>query len=231
MLKNIFVSVLCPTYNRQKYLISLIDIFNSQIYPKELLELIILDDSDNPYEIPNILNMDRVNYIYEKNRMTIGQKRNKLNELAKGDIILCMDDDDYYPETRVSHAVERLQNSDLLIASCPSIYVYSVLLDRVNIMKCGMKNLVRNATVAYKKEYLLNHKYNDTDILGEEGSFTNNYSEPVLILDTLLSIIVINHGKNTVKYEFFKNSIVKKKINELIGDKILFNNLINIAKY
>ncbi len=229
MPKQPFVSVLCPTYNRQKYLISLVNLFNNQNYPKNLLELIILDDSDNAYTETNIFD-NRITYLHESTKMTIGNKRNKLNMLAKGDIIMCMDDDDYYPETRISHAVEMLQNSNLLIASCTSIYVYSPIVDKLNVMKCEMENLVRNATVAYKKEYLLNHRYNDNDTSGEEASFTNNYTEQVLILNTLLSIIVINHGKNTVKYDFYKNSIVNQSVYTLVENKKLFENLITIAK-
>ena len=40
-----FVSVITPTYNRRKFLPILIHLYQQQTYPKELMELVILDDS------------------------------------------------------------------------------------------------------------------------------------------------------------------------------------------
>lgn len=94
-----FVSVVTPTYNRRKFLPILIHLYKTRTYPKEHRELIILDDSLTtnedliPKDYPNI------RYYYHNEKMTLGEKRNKLNELARGDIIVCFDDDDYhYPE-------------------------------------------------------------------------------------------------------------------------------------
>jgi glycosyltransferase involved in cell wall biosynthesis len=40
--------------------------------------------------------------------MPLGQKRNIMHSHARGDIIVYMDDDDYYPPERVEHAVDML---------------------------------------------------------------------------------------------------------------------------
>ena len=45
-----FVSVCTPTYNRRRFLPFLIKCFQSQTYPKELMEWIIIDDSDESVE-------------------------------------------------------------------------------------------------------------------------------------------------------------------------------------
>ena len=42
--------------------------------------------------------------------MLLGAKRNFIHEKCNGSIIVYMDDDDYYPPDRISHAVEKLQN-------------------------------------------------------------------------------------------------------------------------
>ena len=41
--------------------------------------------------------------------MSLGKKRNIVHEKSKGEIIVYMDDDDYYPPERVSPPVEMLQ--------------------------------------------------------------------------------------------------------------------------
>ena len=43
--------------------------------------------------------------------MRLGAKRNELNRLAKGGIIVAMDDDDYYPPDRVSSVVEAFKKN------------------------------------------------------------------------------------------------------------------------
>ena len=42
--------------------------------------------------------------------MKLGRKRNFMHEKSKGEIIVYMDDDDYYPPDRVNHAVNRLRS-------------------------------------------------------------------------------------------------------------------------
>ena len=94
-----FVSVITPTYNRRRFIPALIKCYESQDYPKDRMEWIILDDGQETVEdffnelkerIPNI------RYIYLEDKLLIGGKRNILNQEAKGEIIVAMDDDDFY---------------------------------------------------------------------------------------------------------------------------------------
>ena len=45
--------------------------------------------------------------------MVLGAKRNFMHDKCKGSIIVYMDDDDYYPPDRISHAVEKLTNNKM----------------------------------------------------------------------------------------------------------------------
>ena len=48
-----------------------------------------------------------------------------MHEKSTGDIIVYMDDDDYYPPTRISHAVETLaQNPQALCAGSSIMHIY-----------------------------------------------------------------------------------------------------------
>jgi glycosyltransferase involved in cell wall biosynthesis len=213
MNNNIFVSVICPTYNRHNFLPSLIERFQFQIYPINLLELIILDDSNIIYNDLDLFTKDdRIIYIYESIKMPLGKKRNKLNNLAKGDIIICMDDDDYYSPYYIQDTVNILNNSSKLIASCNLIYIYN-LNKTISYVKASMINCIRNATLACKKEFLLKNKYNDLVTRGEEAGITNNFTISVERLSYYL-IIVFNHGHNTVNYSNLKNE--NMTLNELI---------------
>ena len=48
-----------------------------------------------------------------------------LHENSKGDFIVYMDDDDYYPPCRISHAIDMLlKNPKALCAGSSEIYIY-----------------------------------------------------------------------------------------------------------
>ena len=56
-----------------------------------------------------VSHIPQVKYFKYEEKMSLGKKRNITNEKAKGDIIIYMDDDDYYPPDRVSHAILMLR--------------------------------------------------------------------------------------------------------------------------
>jgi len=198
-----FVSVICPTYNRRKFLPNLIQQFNYQTYPQECMELVIVDDSPETSEdiIPKQSN---IFYHYLPEKMQLGKKRNYLNSLAKGEIIVCFDDDDFYSPDRVSHAVTKLTGvKGILIAGSSVIHIYYKKLDK--ILEFGPYGPYHgtNGTMAYKREYLETHSYLDDKDKAEEAHFTNNFSEPMVQLDPHKVMLCIAHGNNTVDKDPF----------------------------
>ena len=196
-----FVSVVTPTYNRRRFIPSLIEIYNSQTYPKNRMEWLILDDGDDPVEdlfeeaaktIPNI------RYMRRPPKLLIGKKRNILNNQAKGDIIVAMDDDDYYAPERVSHAVTKLMAvPSVELAGSSEIYMYYS--DNKKIYKFGPyhKFHATNGTMAWKRSYSLTHSYDETVTHAEESSFLEKYVNPMIQLDIEKVMLVISHSENT----------------------------------
>jgi len=123
--------------------------------------------------------------------------RNIGNNKCIGDIIVCMDDDDYYPPDRVSHAVESLEKSSYLIAGCSDIYLYEYFMGKLYKFKGFHDRHSTNNCMAYKKEYLKNHKHQDGLDMAEEKSFTNDFREPMVQLNSKKCIIVSSHDYNT----------------------------------
>jgi hypothetical protein len=109
-----------------------------------------------------------------------------------------MDDDDYYPPNRFSHAVERLQsNPEALCAGASEIYVYFKGMDKM--IQCGPygPNHATAGTFAFKTKLLEQTKYEDNAALAEEKAFLKNYTIPFVQLDPLKSILVFSHEHNT----------------------------------
>ena len=83
--------------------------------------------------------------------------------------------------------------------------------------------------MAYKREYLKNHRYKDGLHIAEEYSFTNGFTKPMIQLNPEKCIIVSVHEYNTVdKQEWIKNNdyiseVKDKNILDIIPHKIFEN--------
>jgi len=226
----IIVSVITPTYNRRRFIPYLIKCYESQTYKKETMEWIILDDGQDKVKdlfdaaakrIPNI------RYIPLDEKLTIGEKRNRLNDEAQGAIIVAMDDDDYYPPERVSHVVTRFANNkDVQLAGSSEVYMYYS--DVKEIYKLGPynQNHATNGTMAWRKSYAATHRYDDTVTHAEEQSFLEGYKHKMIQLDPFKVMLVMSHSENTfdkkkMREDVGKNPFITKtsyKIKDFIKD-------------
>jgi len=149
-------------------------------------------------------------YLEKKPEEKLGALRNKGNRACTGDITVVMDDDDYYPEERISHAVEKLESSKCLIAGCSAMYIYDYLLEKLCKFKGFGENHSINSCFAWKKKYLENHSHDDSKDSGEEPSFTNDFKEPMVQLDAEKTTIQSSHSQNTFnKREILNSGIIK----------------------
>ena len=195
-----FVSVCTPTFNRRPFVEMMIKCFDSQDYPKNKMEWIIIDDGSDPIE-DIVKSHPSVKYFKYDEKMTLGKKRNIMHKKASGDIIVYMDDDDYYPPERVSHAVERLMgNPNALCAGSSEMYIYF----KENQDKCKMVQFgpygpdhATAGTFAFKRKLLKDTQYNEEACLAEEREFLKNYTVPFVQLDPLKTILVFSHSHNT----------------------------------
>lgn len=192
-----FVSVCTPTFNRRPFIESLIKCFDHQDYPKDKMEWIVIDDGTDKVE-DMIANHPHVKYFKYEKKMALGKKRNIMHEKSKGDIIVYMDDDDYYPPQRVSHAVEVLQkDKNSLCAGSSEIYIYFKHIQKMyQFGPYGPKHATAG-TFAFKRELLKEHRYSDEASLAEEKAFLKNYTVPFVQLDPKKVILVFSHNHNT----------------------------------
>ena len=192
-----FVSVCTPTFNRRPFIEMMISCFNSQDYPKDRMEWIIVDDGSDLVE-DMVAQHPNVKYFKYDKKMTLGKKRNIMHEKAKGDIIVYMDDDDFYPPERVSHAVEKLtSNPTALCAGASEMYIY--FNDRGKMVQFGPygKAHATAGTFAFRRALLKDSRYNEDACLAEEREFLKNYTVPFVQLDPLKTILVFSHSHNT----------------------------------
>lgn len=191
-----FVSVCTPTFNRRPFIPAMLKCFDHQIYPKHRMEWIIIDDGTDKIE-DLVKNHPNVKYFKYDEKMTLGRKRNLLHEKSIGDILVYMDDDDYYPPERVSHAVEKLQaNPSALCAGSSEIYIYFKHIQKMYQFGPYKQSHATAGTFAFRRE-LIQNKYDDDACLAEEKSFLKDYTVPFVQLDPLKVILVFSHEQNT----------------------------------
>lgn len=191
-----FVSVCMPTYNRRPFIQGIKSCFVKQDYPQHRMEWIIVDDgSDKVGDL--FLDLPNVKYFPLPEKMPLGQKRNFANAKCTGDIIVYMDDDDFYPPTRVSHAVERLTNSKALCAGSSTLYLFFKDLNKIIQFGPYNANHATAGTFAFKRQLLRITSYEDNATMAEEKYFLKNYTIPFVQLDPMKTILVFSHRLNT----------------------------------
>lgn len=207
------VSICTPTFNRRPFIPMLISCVESQDYPH--IEWIIIDDGTDKIE-DLVAHLPYVKYYKYSKRMPLGKKRNMMHKKSRGKIIVYMDDDDFYPPSRVSHAVERLTSSpDALCAGSSEMYIYYKNIKKMYQFGPYGDNHATAATFAFRRELLEITRYDETALVGEEKYFLKDYTIPFVQLDPLKTILVFSH---------IHNSCSKEKLIEAPSPKIKLSN-------
>lgn len=229
-----FVSICTPTFNRRPFIPAMIECFNHQTYPKDKMEWIIIDDGTDKIE-DLVKDIPNVQYFKYDIKMPLGKKRNLMHTKTKGEIIIYMDDDDYYPPERVSHAVTMLlSHPKALCAGSSEIYIYFKHIQKMYQFGPYGPNHATAGTFAFKRKLLQDHRYDDNASLAEERAFLKDYSVPFVQLEPKKTILVFSHTHNTFDKKTLLNNINQKytkesdkKVEDFIKEKKLVNFFVN----
>lgn len=216
------VTVITPTANRPEMLERCIGLFMWQDYPNK--ELIIVQSKDNrymdglatPVYYSNDISTEKGTIVYVKDLNT-GEKRNIGCEHANGEIIIHMDDDDYYAPDWISKSVQFLLDNDADLVGLNKGYFWQpnhAL--RWYERKPNQQPFVLGATMCYKKSMWQRNKFQPIRI-GEDKKFCPNAGK-VMAHDYVNGFMCIIHGNNTSSQEAFK---VMKGLNPLKAKEVL----------
>lgn len=242
------VSICTPTFNRRPFLKGLISCISAQDYPKHKMEWIIVDDGTDCVrdvieneECKQQLGDIQIRYFYEKEKMDLGKKRNYMHQKCTfkndNDILVYMDDDDYYPPERVSHSVKRLMSDKKVLAGGASeLYLWFNTLQKMYKFGPYGPNHATAGTFAFKQKLLKETSYQDDAVLAEEKHFLKNYTVPFIQFDPMKTILVVSHEQNTfdkrrlinAQNKFCKESQLKVK--QFIHDQelcLFYDSMIN----
>jgi len=193
------VSVCTPTFNRRPFIPTMFECFKNQTYPKDRMEWIIVDDgTDRIKDLVESSGINQIKYFELPQKVSLGEKRNYMHTKATGSIIVYMDDDDYYPPERVSHAVDKLMdNRQALCAGSSEIYIYFKHIKKMIQFGPYGPNHATAGTFAFRVELLKQTKYQDHAAVAEEREFLKGYTIPFVQLDPMKTILCFSHEQNT----------------------------------
>jgi glycosyltransferase involved in cell wall biosynthesis len=191
------------------------------------MEWIILDNgTDQIDDLIKASGLTNVRHIPITDRkVKIGEMRNILNREAKGEICVCMDDDDYYPPDRIRNSVKVLmvnKQKNILVAGCSEVLLYYT--DRDEIWRIGpyFQNHCTNNTMTYFTEYGKQNLYDETVVMAEEKSYLKDYKTPLVQLKTEEHLICICHSTNT----FDKRNLLLQVNPKLVKTNLKLSKLI-----
>ena len=205
------ISIVTMLYNRRKFFDLACHNITMTDYPKEKIEWIIIEDSDNPMEdasdrvvaVAESAAPVRVVYVPLKSKLPVSEKRNMAVSKATADIVLMMDDDDHYPETSFRRRVAWLTKHPWApkCTTATTIACYDLVkgISAVNTPPLGLPlgQRVSEATLTFYK-YWWAEKGFPTDVqVGEGESFLAGREGEVLEIPPQQIIVAFSHGANT----------------------------------
>lgn len=178
-----FISIITPTYNHQNMFKLAFKNWEYMNYPRDKMEWIIIDDSDNDIsnntdansessektntfenmkvksireQLPENLEENNIKYIKLDKRHTTGAKRNIGIQNSSNDIIVFMDDDDYYPVNSCKLRVLELLDSGKDCVCCTNLGFFDInkLISVMNASQFGLpmsKRVFVGSLCFYKK--------------------------------------------------------------------------------
>jgi hypothetical protein len=155
------VSCIMPTADRRAFVPQAIRHFLRQDYPKR--ELIVLDDgADNIADL--IPCHDQIRYLRLPVKRTMGAKHNLGCELARGEVIVHWDDDDWHADWRVSYQVQELtRQSQAALCGLSRLFFYEPGSGHAweYVYPPGGKPWVSGGTFCYYKTFWERHRFPD----------------------------------------------------------------------
>jgi GR25 family glycosyltransferase involved in LPS biosynthesis len=218
------ISIITPTYNRRKFYSLLERNINNFIYPKEKIEWIIIDDSENDENsIEDLIPVkSSIKYLRIKPRddekdtfkkLSIAYKRNLGVQRAKNDIIVHIDDDDYYPPESILARVKLLlkyKEKGIRCVGCSQIGTYDLLNNKSSLSSDGPINF-SEASMAYFKDFWVQKQFTSTQLKGEHKDYMESRLHNCMDIPYAFVIIAFTHNNNYTSYRKIDKNVLKFK--------------------
>lgn len=220
-----YISIITPTRNRQQLFCIAINNFMDFIYPREKIEWVIVDDGNEDLSL--MLNFDShkntIKYIRMSTQTPIpmGQKRNLCVQNCSHDLIISMDDDDYYPpESIISRVKCLIKYPNIGCVGCNQIGCYD-LVNQTSSLASDGQHFFSEASMGFRRSFWEQRPFFDSDQRGEGKYFLQYRQQELLNIPFQFVITAINHHSNLS--EEIRKTNPKNNVNTNNNQTDLFN--------
>lgn len=169
---NPLVSCVMPTWNRRTFIPAAVDCWLKQTYQNR--ELVILDDGEEPIE--DLLPEDnRIRYVFEQRRRVTGDKRNRICELARGEVICHWDDDDWSAPDRISFQVAILWQTGKPVTGFGVLLFWDVVHERAVRYRAHVPGYVCGTSLCYERAFWQMRRFRE-----KHEASDNDFVYPIL---------------------------------------------------
>lgn len=164
----LLVSAVMPTRGRCELAAMALECFLSQTY--ENRELVILDDPDcrSFADDPRI---EGVRYHLAERRMNIPEKRNAVNALSSGELIMHFDSDDWSAPGRMAEQVARYQANGLPVIGYHSMFFFGGPDGKTAAHYHNNKTYALGTSLCYTRDYWKSHQFLETKAIASDNEF------------------------------------------------------------
>jgi glycosyltransferase involved in cell wall biosynthesis len=207
-----------PTCNRAKWIPLAIQCFLNQTYANS--ELVILDNGNDETESVIPAN-PRIRYYKQPGKkLTTGEMRNRVNELAQGEIICHWDDDDWSAPNRIETQVTRLLASGKQVTGYYSISYWNTSGNRAR-ENCahiyrGTTSYACGTSQLYFKNWWAEHPFNSKAV-GEDSDFSHSAlrSKQLDSVDGSQMIVARAHSDSTCPAPLGSSSFPRVRLSDM----------------
>jgi len=192
-----YVTAVCPSRNRQRFLPLLLKSFFSQTWIDS--ELLILDDSDPGYN--TYIRDSRIRFVHipPGTYKTVGEKRNAVNALATGNVIVHFDDDDWSAPTRIEDQLRCMRIENKEVVGFHDIYYWRENDETTYKFRYGgLGPYASGTSLCYTRKWWLDHPF-PTINCGEDSSFAffAKSKNQLASCDSCGRIVAVSHSGTT----------------------------------
>jgi hypothetical protein len=194
------VTIITPTRNRPKFMEICAGAVDSQCYPKDKIEWIVIDDGKDTCD-EFVRHLPYARYILETAGKTIAWKRNLGARLAKFPVIVHMDDDDIYPPNSLLFRVSMMMRAKKECAFCTILPSYDIAnyISFINIPPIRLPQSMRvsEATMCYTKKFWEETGFPEETQIAEGHAFIHGRESKCIELSPQEVIVSLVHPKTT----------------------------------
>ncbi len=194
------VTIITPTRDRPYFMELCAGCVDSQCYPKDKLEWIVIDDGKDTCE-DKIKHIPFARHILELPGKSVAYKRNLGAQLAKFPVIVHFDDDDIYPPNSVLFRVSMLMRRNKGAVFCTVLPSYDIsnYISFVNVppIHLSQAERVSEATMAYTKTFWEEKGFDEEVKIAEGDSFIRGRENQCRELSPQEIIVSLVHPRTT----------------------------------